>query len=132
MIRAGSDGLSRGSGAGPGAAGRELVPVREADGLAQRGELRPEPGCTTSTMDTPRWLVPWTSPATPDCPSAYFSSAERYCGFTVTRMTPARAAPSWSMTHSGRLASQTATRSPGSNRASRAPATSSAMASSSA
>ena len=131
MIRAGSDGLSRGSGGRPGPLAANSSQSAKQTASRSAGSSG-RTWCTTSTMDTPRWLVPWTSPATPDCSSAYFSSACRYCGLIVTRMTPARAAPSWSMTHSGRFTSQTATRSPGSNRASRAPATSSAIASSSA
>ena len=55
-----------------------------------------------------------------DWPRTWASSCARSAGLTVTIVIPASAAANSSMTHSGMLFAQTATRSPGSNRPSRA------------
>src|SRR5229473_1299152 len=57
------------------------------------------------------------TPAARDCFRTYSTSPDRRPGLTVTRMTPAMAAPNSTMIHSGMLWAQIATRSPGSKRA---------------
>ena len=57
------------------------------------------------------------TPAARDCFSTYSTSPDLNPGLTVTRMTPAIAAPNSVMIHSGMLWAQIATRSPGSKRA---------------
>ena len=59
-------------------------------------------------------------PAALDCVSTYSTSCSRKAGLTVTKISPASAAPNSIMIHSGMLGAHTATRSPGSNLRSRA------------
>ena len=56
-------------------------------------------------------------PAERDCFKTYSTSFDLKAGLTVTRMTPAMAAPNSTMIHSGMLWAQIATRSPGWKRA---------------
>ena len=69
--------------------------------------------CTVASIGLPR---NWSATNTPDdfdWFSTYCTSCARKAGLTVTSTSPASAQPNSSITHSGRLADHTATRSPG-------------------
>src|SRR5450631_458323 len=77
---------------------------------------------TVASIGLPRNSGTTRTPAARDCFRTYSTSPDRRPGLTVTRMTPAMAAPNSTMIHSGMLWAQIATRSPGSKRARSAPA----------
>ena len=73
-----------------------------------------------ASIGLPRNSVYTAMPAALDWVSTYSTSCSLNAGLTVTRISPASAAPNSIMIHSGMLGAHTATRSPGSKRRSSA------------
>ena len=83
---------------------------------AQRGAT----SRTVCSIGLPRKELTTNTPAERDCFSTYSTSLALKPGLTVTSTMPASPAPNSSMTHSGRFCAQTAIRSPGLKRLSKA------------